>query len=101
MTTTHPGCIALDHPAIPGHFPDHPIVPGVVLLTELLHAVKRALGPTVRVVNIASAKFTAPLHPGEPFMIQLAVQDDHQVKFSVTRDEALIASGFLQVDGSE
>jgi 3-hydroxymyristoyl/3-hydroxydecanoyl-(acyl carrier protein) dehydratase len=35
-------CFASDHPALAGHFPGHPIIPGVLLLDEALHALERA-----------------------------------------------------------
>lgn len=45
MTKISERCIAASHPALAGHFPDNPIVPGVLLLGEVLLAVERHFGP--------------------------------------------------------
>jgi 3-hydroxyacyl-[acyl-carrier-protein] dehydratase len=75
------GTVAADHPALPGHFPGEPIVPGVVLLNEVLSAIPGR-------VHIPSAKFHAPLLPGEEFAIRI-----EGTRFNVHRGETLIASG--------
>jgi 3-hydroxyacyl-[acyl-carrier-protein] dehydratase len=75
------GAIPPDHPALPGHFPGEPIVPGVVLLNEVLSAIPGS-------VHIPWAKFHAPLLPGEEFAIRI-----EGGKFSVHRGDTLIASG--------
>ena len=46
--------IGHDHPALPGHFPGQPVVPGVVLLDRVLEAVEREAGEE-RVKDIATA----------------------------------------------
>lgn len=77
------GTISADHPALPGHFPGEPIVPGVVVLNEVLSA-------TGRRMNIPWAKFHVPLLPGEEFAIRI-----ENNRFSVHRGDTLIASGAL------
>src|SRR6185295_15392625 len=55
--TVYRGCIRRDHPAIAGHFPGYPIVPGALLLTELLHALESTVGQNGRVLELSSVKF--------------------------------------------
>jgi len=60
-------CIPADHPALPGHFPGKPVVPGVVLLDRVL-AVARGLGP---VSGLPQVKFLKVLRPGAEFRIEI------------------------------
>ena len=62
---SRPVAVAADHPAFAGHFPGQPLLPGVVLLAEVLEVLLRrraaALGPQPRV---SAVKFLAPVRPG-------------------------------------
>ncbi|MEO6032180.1 MAG: AMP-binding protein [Burkholderiaceae bacterium] len=86
--------VANDHPALPGHFPGRPIVPGVLLLDQVLTHLASALGRPVTVLE--QVKFTAPLLPGETAQVAFDT-DGRRVRFSVTtlRDDAdvLLAHG--------
>ena len=86
-----------DHPAIPGHFPGNPIVPGVLILDEVMRAVEQWRGQ-VRFKNVESVKFAAPLKPGDAFNIELQGDDESHIAFECWRDGTRLASGRLVVE---
>lgn len=55
------------HPALPGHFPGNPIVPGVLLLDHVLSAVTAELKRPVSILE--QVKFAAALLPGESAVV--------------------------------
>jgi 3-hydroxymyristoyl/3-hydroxydecanoyl-(acyl carrier protein) dehydratase len=71
------------HPALPGHFPGDPIVPGAVLLDEILDALTGELGSYAEfaAVTIRSAKFLRPVRPGDSLQIKLIPGDDAALRF--------------------
>lgn len=88
--------IAADHPAFTGHFPGAPIVPGVVLLDEVLHAIGIALGADLSACQISSAKFLSPARPGEPVQVQFEALANGSVRFDVISNERKVATGSVR-----
>jgi 3-hydroxyacyl-[acyl-carrier-protein] dehydratase len=84
---------AASHPALPGHFPGHPVVPGVLLLDALLAALPAHVGGTVRVTGFPVVKFLAPLLPERDFEVALAVKRPGQASFELLAGDEKIASG--------
>jgi 3-hydroxyacyl-[acyl-carrier-protein] dehydratase len=83
-----------DHPALPGHFPGRPLVPGVVLLDHVLDAVEAAFGPLAGGLRLPQVKFVQPLLPGQTARVELAGTAPRW-KFRVLRADTLLASGEL------
>lgn len=82
-----------DHPALPGHFPGAPLVPGVVILERTAAAWKAWRGT---VPARFDAKFVHPLRPGERAVIVLRAADARGGKFAVElADGTLLARGTL------
>ena len=91
-----------DHPCLAGHFPDRPLVPGVVILQRAVAELARAL-PGRRIVGIPQAKFLSPLAPGEAAQLNLEWTDGGRVKFECCVGERRIATGkfALEAVGAE
>jgi acyl-coenzyme A synthetase/AMP-(fatty) acid ligase len=92
--------LAADHPALAGHFPGHPIYPGVVLLDLAVTAIEAHFGFAVR--ELPSAKFLAPVRPGATVRLT-AEQRDDQVRFELSVGGTPVARGAVrgQSNGSE
>jgi len=83
--------VACGHPCLPGHFPDRPLVPGVVVLDHVLAAIESMHGPLGR-LRLPQVKFAHPLLPGETARIELDGAAPRW-RFRVLRDATLLASG--------
>jgi 3-hydroxymyristoyl/3-hydroxydecanoyl-(acyl carrier protein) dehydratase len=88
-----PLIIPPDHPAFAGHFPGAPIVPGVLLLDEVMHAIEAASGLRLTPGQIAAAKFLRPVGPGEALVIRHDVQGNGAVRFEILSGAHKVASG--------
>lgn len=83
-----------DHPALDGHFPGNPLLPGVVVLDRVIGAATAWLGDGWRPGGLPQVKFVSPLRPGDEAVIRLTLREG-RVHFTVHCDEATVAQGIL------
>jgi 3-hydroxymyristoyl/3-hydroxydecanoyl-(acyl carrier protein) dehydratase len=92
--------IAPDHPAFAGHFPGRPLLPGALLLAEVMEAARGAPGPARRLADagtLAAAKFLAPVPPGARLEIALA-WDETTLRFAATHAGVVVARGHWRLE---
>ncbi len=70
-----------DHPAAQGHFPGNPVIPGALLLSEVVHAIAAELDAHPRAVHIKVAKFLRPVRPGEGVAIEFFHTGRGEIRF--------------------
>jgi len=87
-----------DHPSLPGHFPGAPLVPGVVILDEVIAALAE-WRQNSQLNGIRMVKFLAPLKPQQAFTISLSLRNEHtsEVNFCCRAEDRVIVEGQLEV----
>jgi 3-hydroxyacyl-[acyl-carrier-protein] dehydratase len=85
--------IAATHPALPGHFPGNPVVPGVLLLDHVIAAIERTW--PARVAGFAQVKFLRPLLP--ECEVELLLECAETVRFRVLDGTETLASGSAEL----
>ncbi len=96
MIATREFVLPPDHPILPGHFPSHPVVPGVILLSWVeLMAAELASAPVTACAWL-NVKFVQPLSPAQTCRITLTSATSGSAAFRIERDGQLIASGLLK-----
>jgi 3-hydroxymyristoyl/3-hydroxydecanoyl-(acyl carrier protein) dehydratase len=85
------------HPTLPGHFPGRPVVPGAIILTEVVHAVAAFL-PAARVTGFMSVKFASPMLPEQRCNLTLTDKGNGSIAFEILHGERRVASGQLRCE---
>ena len=87
--------IAADHPAFAGHFPAFPVLPGAILLDEMLKAIELARGIDLRGWRIGSAKFLDAVRPGETLVLEHEAPAQGLIRFAIRVENRKVTSGTL------
>ena len=87
--------VAPDHPAFSGHFPGSPVLPGVVLLTEVLAEIAARTNQSPQDWTIVVAKFLSGVRPNESLTVALADTPSGGFRFEARSAGEIVASGTL------
>jgi 3-hydroxyacyl-[acyl-carrier-protein] dehydratase len=88
-----------DHPSFEGHFPGHPILPGVLLLAEAMAAIQAATSTAASDWALDNVKFVGAVEPGARLAIRHSSQPSGGVRFEIRDGERVVASGALSKAG--
>jgi 3-hydroxyacyl-[acyl-carrier-protein] dehydratase len=97
LEPVHWQVVPVDHPALAGHFPGHPVVPGVVLLSYVWDAILRRTEQPLACAAWPSVKFLAPLSPGEAFTVEVEFTTGTTAKFTCKTEQSTIAQGSVRL----
>jgi len=89
--------ISAKHPCLAGHFPGNPIVPGAVILDEVIQIILQQ-NSDFKLSGFTSVKFIQPLLATQEVTVQVDKMPDssntcQKVKFVVTVNDSAIAQG--------
>jgi 3-hydroxyacyl-[acyl-carrier-protein] dehydratase len=85
-------CIAAEHPALPGHFPQAPMVPGALLLDEALHSID----PGATHWRISNVKFHRTVQPREALRLEWHQQAGGELRLEIHAAQALVMSASIE-----
>ena len=88
--------VPVDHPAVRGHFPSNPIIPGAVLLSAALQAIEVATSTQLLIGGIKSAKFFRPVRPGDTVAVDYSQPSAGDIRFSGSVDGKIVLMGHVQ-----
>ena len=84
-----------DHPSFDGHFPGEPVLPGVVILAEVLARIEAETGVAAAQWTLESGKFHRAVSPGARVEIAHEPHGPSGRRFEAREDGHLVASGVL------
>ncbi len=92
--------IAADHPTGAGHFPGNPIIPGALLLAEVLRCISCAEGMHPVSCNVKSAKFQHPSRQGDQVDIEYSFLASGSIDFNCAVAGIKVLSGVISATGN-
>jgi 3-hydroxymyristoyl/3-hydroxydecanoyl-(acyl carrier protein) dehydratase len=84
---------ALNHPCGAGHFPGNPIIPGALLLDEVLSCIATDLDIDDCSWRVKSAKFPQPARPGDKVHINYTRAANGEIRFECSVSNNKVMSG--------
>lgn len=88
--------IPVTHPSLEGHFPNNPIVPGVVILDEVLTIIKM-IKPQFTVHAMPMVKFLQPLLAEQKVFVEIKEKTQTSLSFICSHNETKLVTGQLNL----
>ena len=85
-----------DHPVFVGHFPEHPVVPGALLLQVAIAMWQEQNADPAGSWQVQSAKFLQACGPGTVLDFALQARNTRTVDGSIRAGDAVVAQVVLQ-----
>lgn len=86
--------IPATHASLKGHFPNNPIVPGVVILDEVINIIN-SIKPEFVVDTIPMVKFTQPLLAEQKVLVEINEKNDMVIGFNCSHNKNKLVTGQL------
>lgn len=87
--------VARDHPAFAGHFPQFPVLPGALLLDEVLQVIQRERGIELTQWHLASVKFLDAVRPGDLLQLRHEAPKSGLIRFTLHAADRTVVNGSL------
>lgn len=85
-----------NHPTGAGHFPGNPIIPGALLLADVLKLISNAANIRLTACHVQSAKFQHPVRPGDLLDIEYDCSANNVISFKCAVAEQVVLSGVIR-----
>ena len=85
-----------NHPCGAGHFPGNPIIPGALLLDEVLARIAENLSIHDAVWHVKSAKFPQPARPGDVVLASYSLTTGGEIRFECAVSGNKVLSGMAR-----
>lgn len=86
--------IPATHASLKGHFPNNPVVPGVVILDEIINIIK-SIKPDLIVDSIPMVKFLHPLLAEQKVLVEINEKTITTLSFSCSHNNTKLVTGQL------
>lgn len=93
---SHSFSIKSSHPSLKGHFPNNPIVPGVVILEEIIAIIKK-IEPHTIIEKIPMVKFTHTILPEQIINVEISKKSETLLSFNCYHDDTQLVIGQLKI----
>ena len=84
-----------NEPFFAGHFPGHPVVPGVMLLDRAVKEASKMAGDGFVLGSAEKVKFAGPVFPGDEVALSLERRSAGAFGYAFRKNGAVCASGTL------
>ena len=82
------------HPSLEGHFPNNPVIAGVVILDEVINIVKK-MNPQYIINKIPMVKFLHPLLPEQEVSVEIKEKNETTLSFICSHNDIKLVTGQL------
>jgi len=82
------------HSSLKGHFPNNPVIPGVVILDEVFNIIKTSK-PEFTIDSIPMVKFIHPLLPEQKVIVEIKNKNETVINFSCSHNNTKLVTGQL------